>query len=63
VTTSTYFDNHPGAPKVLHRLVCGRTADRSGRELLEFAVRGWPKRCNDDLDLSQAVDELSEISE
>jgi hypothetical protein len=61
--TSTYFDNHPDAPKGLHCLVCGRTADHSGRELLEFAVRGWPKCCNNDMHLSQEVDELSGISE
>ena len=55
---------HTGQNRVSHLLIgpCGRTVDHTGRELLEFAVRGWQKRCNDDMALSQVVEESSEIS-
>jgi hypothetical protein len=56
--TSTYFDNHPDAPKGLYCTACGRMADHSGRELLEFTVYGWPKCCSEDM-VFQAADEFA----
>jgi len=53
-------------PKVIKRLhcsVCGRAVEHSPAELLDFTQTGWPKCCNEVMELLPVTEELPILPE
>ena len=53
-------------PKVIKRLrcsVCGRAVEHSAAELLDFTQKGWPKCCNEVMELLPVTEELPVLPE
>ena len=56
----------PLPPKVIKRLrcsVCGRSVEHSAAELLDFTQKGWPKCCNEVMELLPVTEELPVLPE
>jgi hypothetical protein len=56
---------HTNAPtkviKRLHCSVCGRAVEHSAAELLDFTQAGWPKCCNEVMELLPVTEEVPSL--
>jgi hypothetical protein len=53
-----HFEFPAKAIKRLRCSLCGRTVEHSAAELLDFTRRGWPKCCNEVMELMAVTEEL-----